>query len=125
MTMLSHVVVGSNDMAKAKAFYEPVMAALGHEMKELPDNRIFFANGQGTFAVRTPLNGEAATFANGSTIGFTAATPEQVDAFHVAGLANGGSCEGQPGERPSPRGPGYYAAYLRDPDGNKLCVIAR
>lgn len=123
--MLAHIVVGSNDMEKAKAFYRPVLLALGYEMKELPDGRIFFADEINLFAVRPPLNGEPATYANGGTIGFIAKTSEQADSFHAAGLANGGTCEGPPGPRPSSRGPDYYAAYLRDPDGNKMCAICR
>jgi catechol 2,3-dioxygenase-like lactoylglutathione lyase family enzyme len=123
--MLAHVVVGSNDMEKAKAFYRPVLSALGYEMVELPDNRFFFAGNHGMFAVRTPINGQPVTFANGSTIGFIAKTSDQANAFHAAGLANGGTCEGPPGPRQSTVGSSYYAAYLRDPDGNKICAICR
>ena len=73
----------------------------------------------------TPINGEPATFANGGTIGFAMQSPEQADAFHAAGVANGGTtCEDPPGWREGPGGK-LYLAYLRDPDGNKLCVLHR
>jgi predicted lactoylglutathione lyase len=75
--------------------------------------------------IRPPLNGEAATHGNGSTIGFTVDSAEQVDAWHAAGVATGGtSVEDPPGIRQGSFGP-LYLAYLRDPDGNKLCALHR
>jgi catechol 2,3-dioxygenase-like lactoylglutathione lyase family enzyme len=119
--MFTHVMVGSNDMDRAQAFYAAVLSALGYEMRELA-GRVFFVGDHGVFAVGRPINGAPATFANGGTIGFAAKTNDQVDAFYAAGLASGGACEGPPGPRQNARG-FAYAAYLRDPDGNKICAI--
>ena len=86
-------------------------------------DRIYYSHGGGTFVVTTPINGEPATHANGGTIGFSMTTPEQADAWHAAGVANGGkSVEDPPGPRNNGY-PGLYLAYLRDPDGNKLCAM--
>ena len=71
--------------------------------------------------ITTPINGEAACFANGGTVGFAAASSEIVDQFHAAALANGGACEGAP--EPRPQMPGLYVAYVRDPDRNKICAV--
>ena len=88
-------------------------------------NRYFYRGPTGTFGITTPINGEPATFANGGTIGFAMQSPEQADAFHAAGVANGGvTCEDPPGWREGPGGK-LYLAYLRDPDGNKLCALHR
>jgi catechol 2,3-dioxygenase-like lactoylglutathione lyase family enzyme len=79
----------------------------------------------GTFGITTPINGETATFGNGSTFGFAAKSPAEVDAFHAAGIANGGvTCEDPPGPRTNPAF-SYYIAYLRDPSGNKICAMCR
>ncbi len=81
-------------------------------------------NNGGAFGFVTPINGDAATFANGGTIGFAAPNKDAVDAFHAAGLANGGTCEGLPGKRPQAPG-NAYGAYLRDPTGNKICAFCQ
>ena len=80
--------------------------------------------GAARFGVGLPADGQAATHANGGTIGFAAQTKEQVDAFHAAGLANGGTCAGEPGKRPGAPG-NAYGAYLRDPTGNKICTFCQ
>jgi len=120
--MFTHIFVGTNDVAQAKQFYDAVLTSLGHgEGTMLPTGaRVIYMSPNGVFAVGTPANGEPATFANGGTIGLAASGPEAVDAAHAAGLANGGTCDGEPGPRPA--FPGSYGAYLRDPDGNKLCL---
>ena len=88
-------------------------------------NRYFYRSPTGSFGITTPINGEPATHGNGSTLGFTMQTPEQADAFHAAGVANGGTtCEDPPGWRDGSVGR-LYLAYLRDPDGNKLCALHR
>jgi catechol 2,3-dioxygenase-like lactoylglutathione lyase family enzyme len=88
-------------------------------------NRYFYRSPGGTFAISTPIFGQPATYGNGSTLGFSMASPEQADAFHAAGVANGGTtCEDPPGYREGPAGK-IYLAYLRDPDGNKLCALHR
>lgn len=118
--MFSHIVVGTNDIAQAKTFYDAALGALGHaEGMEIPDaNRVVYATEQGILMITHPFNGEPATFGNGITIGLNAPSPEAVDAFHKAGIAAGGTDDGAPGPRPAI--PGSYAAYLRDPTGNKL-----
>lgn len=122
--MYTHVMVGTNDAAKAKQFYDACFKALGGSEGAAFGDRVFYQHNGGAFGVGKPGNGEAATFANGGTIGFAAEGKEQIDAWHAAGLANGGTCEGEPGPRPNAPG-NAYGAYLRDPDGNKLCAFCQ
>lgn len=123
--MFSHVMVGTNDVAKAKQFYDATFAAFGGNAGVQDDKgRLIYMHNNGLFLVTPPINGEPATHANGGTIGF-AMTPEQADAWHAAGCANGGTaCEDPPGVREGGFG-NLYLAYLRDPDGNKLCALHR
>ncbi|GAM07028.1 MULTISPECIES: VOC family protein [Novosphingobium] len=120
--MFSHIFVGTNDAAAAKTFYDAVFGAYG--LKEgfgIKDGAAYvYSDGTANFIVGVPANGEAATFANGGTIGLKAASPEAVDAAYKAGLAAGGTCDGEPGPRAA--FPGSYGAYLRDPDNNKICL---
>lgn len=120
--MFSHIFVGSNDLDKAKVFYDAVFAAIGGKPGSTdPKGRLIYAHNGSMFLVGQPIDGEPASPANGGTIGFAMASPEQADAWHAAGLANGGSaCEDPPGVRPAMN---LYLAYLRDPDGNKLCAL--
>jgi catechol 2,3-dioxygenase-like lactoylglutathione lyase family enzyme len=123
--MFSHVMLGVSDLERSKKFYDAVLGALGHAPGVANKNRYFYRSSTGTFAISTPINGEPASHGNGSTVGFVAASTEQGDAWHAAGLANGGvTCEDPPGFREAPTGK-LYLAYLRDPDGNKLCVLYR
>ena len=123
--MFSHVMVGVNDLEVSKRFYDALFATMGIGAGVANKNRYFYRSAGGTFAISTPINGEPATHGNGSTIGFTAQSPEQADAWHAAGVAHGGTpCEDPPGFREGPGGK-LYLAYLRDPDGNKLCVLHR
>ena len=123
--MFSHVMLGVNDLEKSKAFYDALFGTLGIAPGFANKNRYFYRGAGGTFAISTPINGEPACCGNGSTVGFTAQSPEQADAWHAAGLAHGGTtCEDPPGLREGPGG-ALYLAYLRDPDGNKLCVLHR
>lgn len=123
--MLTHVMVGSNDLEASKKFYDAVLGTLGvPEPRNDAGRRYMYRHGKMTFGITTPIDGEPASAANGGTIGFAAASPEMVDAFHAAGLENGGTtCEDPPGLRPMETGGGYYLAYLRDPDGNKICAL--
>lgn len=123
--MFSHVMVGTNDVAKAKQFYDATFAAMGGNPGMQDDKgRLIYMHNGGLFLVTPPINGEPATHANGGTIGF-AMTPEQADAWHAAGCANGGTtCEDPPGVREGGFGK-LYLAYLRDPCGNKLCALHR
>lgn len=120
--MFTHIMVGANDPAKSIAFYDAALSELGIAGQTMGDRAFYSSPNGGAFGVGKPANGEAATFANGGTIGFKAESKEQVDAFHAAGCANGGTCEGKPGKRDGAPGDNY-GAYLRDPDGNKVCAF--
>jgi catechol 2,3-dioxygenase-like lactoylglutathione lyase family enzyme len=123
--MFSHVMVGVNDLEASRKFYDALLGALGIGPGFANKNRYFYRSPGGSFGITTPINGESANHGNGSTIGFTMASPEQADAFHAAGVANGGTtCEDPPGWRDGPGGK-IYLVYLRDPDGNKLCGLHR
>lgn len=124
--MFSHVVVGANDIEASNRFYDAVLGALGVPAGRLDEKgRVFYMTATGVFGITKPIDGRAATAANGGTIGFAATTPEAVHAWHAAGLANGGTtCEDPPGIREGKRGK-LYLAYLRDPSGNKICALHR
>jgi catechol 2,3-dioxygenase-like lactoylglutathione lyase family enzyme len=123
--MLSHVMIGSNDIERSQRFYDAVLATLGcgagtRNVAGSGHVRLFYRHDGGMFAVSQPIDGKPATVANGATIGFRCGSTGQVDAFHAAALAHGGqSVEDPPGLRAA----GYYIAYVRDPDGHKLCAI--
>ncbi len=124
--MFSHVFVGANDIDASKKFYDAALAALGlPEGKPDPKGRVFYRTKTGMFGLTKPIDGKPACHANGGTVGFSAETPEQVKAFHDAGVAAGGkSIEDPPGWREN--GPvKLYLAYLRDPAGNKVCALCR
>ena len=124
--MFSHVMVGANDVAASKKFYDAVLGAIGvPEGRADPKGRIFYRTKSGVFGITKPIDGKVATHANGGTIGFAADSPEQADAWHAAGIANGGkTCENPPGIREGSAGK-MYLAYLRDLDGNKICAMHR
>jgi catechol 2,3-dioxygenase-like lactoylglutathione lyase family enzyme len=123
--MFSHVMIGTNDLDRAKSFYDAVLGALETPPGVVDRHRVFYRTQAGIFAVSLPIDGEPATHANGGTVGFACASAEQADAWHAAGLANGGvSIEDPPGVREGPTGK-LYLAYLRDPDGNKICALHR
>ena len=123
--MFSHVMVGVSDLEQSKQFYDALLGTIGVAPGVANKNRYFYRSPTGTFAISTPLDGAPATHGNGSTIGFLVESPEQGDAFHAAGIAHGGTtCEDPPGFRDGPVGH-IYLAYLRDPDGNKLCALHR
>jgi catechol 2,3-dioxygenase-like lactoylglutathione lyase family enzyme len=123
--MFSHVMVGVNDLEVSKKFYDALLGTLGIGPGVANKNRYFYRSPTGLFGITTPINGEPATHGNGSTLGFAMQSPEQADAFHAAGIANGGTpCEEPPGFREGPSGK-LYLAYVRDPDGNKICALHR
>jgi catechol 2,3-dioxygenase-like lactoylglutathione lyase family enzyme len=123
--MFSHVMLGVNDLEASKKFYDALLAPLGIGPGVANRNRYFYRSPTGVFAITTPINGQPATHGNGSTIGFNVTSPEQGNALHAAGVANGGNtCEDPPGFREGPTGK-IYLAYLRDPDGNKICALHR
>ncbi|WP_337186452.1 VOC family protein [Phenylobacterium sp.] len=123
--MFSHIMVGANDLPRAKAFYDALLGTLGVGPAMQDGHRIFYMTPTGVFAVSEPIDGQPATHANGATIGFACKDSAQVDAWHAAGVAAGGtSIEDPPGLREGGLGK-LYLAYLRDPDGNKLCALHR
>lgn len=128
--MFSHVLLGSNEIEKSKQFYDAVLGMLGageafRNVSATGHVRLFYRHEGSSFGIGEPINGEAATFANGATIGFKCNSPEQVKQFHDVAVAHGGtSVEDPPGLRDGSLGP-VHLAYVRDPDGNKLCAMYR
>ena len=124
--MFSHMMVGSNDLDRSRSFYDALFGALGAKPgRQDEKGRLSYARNGAVFMITSPIDGQAATHGNGSTIGFTLDSPEQVHAWHEAGVAAGGKAiEDPPGVRQGSFGP-LYLAYLRDPDGNKLCALHR
>ena len=120
--MFTHCFLGTNDVERSRKFYNAALGALGYEPHEIPIGTVY-GDGETNLIVASPANGEAHTVSNGHTLGFRAKDYAAVDAFHANGLANGGSDEGEPGVRPNSPGQ-MYGAYLRDPDGNKICAFA-
>lgn len=124
--MFSHIMLGANDIDESKKFYDATLGVLGYKPGVIdPKGRVFWMEKSGVFSISKPINGEAACPANGGTVGFAVDSPEQADAWHAAGLANGGTAiEDAPGVREGTIG-SLYLAYLRDPAGNKLCALKR
>ena len=128
--MFSHVMIGSNDIERSKRFYDAVLGVLGigepaRNRNATGQERLFYRHDGSTFCVTQPINGQPASIVNGSTFGFKCSSPEQVRQFHDTALAHGGtSIENPPGLREGALG-AMYLAYVRDPDGNKLCALHR
>ncbi len=128
--MFNHIMVGSNDIERSQRFYDAVLATLGagaplRNQASTGHMRLFYRHEGNTFCVSEPINGEAATAANGGTIGFKCSSAEQVRQFHDVAVAHGGtSIEDAPGLRQGGLG-AMHLAYVRDPDGNKLCALYR
>lgn len=129
--MFSHITVGTRDLERARRFYDAVLLPLGLKRRVVtPDGgplALCWVTGQALlprFYVYMPYDGEPATVGNGSMVAFLAPTQEAVSVAHAGGLAQGGTDEGAPGVRPH-YGDGYFGAYLRDPDGNKVHVVHR
>ncbi len=128
--MLNHVLVGSSDLERSKHFYDAVLGVLGagEPARFQADGqpvRLIYRHEGSSFGIGTPANGQAATNGNGSTIAFRCSSAEQVQQFHDTAVANGGSSiEDMPGLRDTNMGP-VFLAYVRDPDGNKLCATYR
>lgn len=129
--MFSHVTLGSSDLDRAEKFYNAVLQPLGlvqrNVMADTGPKALCWANAAEElpyFYIYAPFDGKAATPGNGAMVAFMAGSPDAVDKAFAGGMANGGQSEGDPGERPH-YAPGYYGAYLRDPDGNKLHVVYR
>lgn len=128
--MFSHVMLGSNDIERSKRFYDAVLGVLGagepmRNQNATGQTRLFYRHDGGTFCLSEPIDGESATASNGFTLGFKCQSPEQLKAFHDTALAHGGvSIEDPPGLREGKMG-AMYLAYVRDPDGHKLCAMCR
>lgn len=128
--MLNHVMLGTNDIEKSKAFYTAVLGVLGAgepmvHVNDTGQTRLFYMHDGSTFSISEPINGEPATCANGFTIGFKCDSPEQLQKLHDVAVANGGtSSEDPPGLREGSMGP-MYLCYFTDPDGHKICGIHR
>ncbi|MEN3749292.1 VOC family protein [Sphingomonas sp. HF-S3] len=128
--MLNHVMVGATDIERAKRFYDAVLGVLGagEPLRNVAGSghvRLFYRHDGSTFCVSEPIDDAPATFGNGSTIGFKCSSLDQVREFHDVAVAHGGtSIEDAPGPRDSVMGR-INLAYVRDPDGNKLCAIHR
>ncbi len=125
--MFSHVMLGADDIAGSKTFYDASLGALGVPEGIVDEwGRVVYAQAGGRFLITPPIDGQPASHGNGSTMGFLAESPEAADAWHAAGLASGGTaCEDPPGVREVTGGRKLYLAYLRDPSGNKLCATHR
>ncbi len=124
--MFSHIMVGANDVQESKIFYDAILGALGYQPGTIDDKgRCFYVTDSGIFAISKPIDGKPACAGNGSTIGFQVKSQAAADAWHAAGIANGGTtCEDPPGVREGSVGK-LYLAYLRDPSGNKICALQR
>ena len=124
--MYSHMMVGSNDIERSKKFYDATFKAIGGKEAIMDEKgRLIYLHNGGAFLVTKPIDGEPATAGNGCTVGI-AMSPEQADAWHAAGVEAGGTAiEDPPGVRGEGTPNAMYLAYLRDPDGNKLCALHR
>ncbi len=120
--MFNHIFVGTNDIESSRKFYDATMGALGFAGHPLPHGTVYPSE-NGSFIVAKPADGETATSMNGFTFGFRAADYDAVEAWYAAGLASGGTDCGKPGFRENSPG-NMFGAYLRDPDGHKLCAFA-
>lgn len=120
--MFSHVSLGTNDAARAAAFYDPLLAALGIGPGKRRGGSVDYSSGMIGFSLEQPSDGNPAGVGNGVHVCFAAGSRAAVDAFHRTALAHGGTCAGPPGLRPE-YDANYYAAFVRDPDGNKIEVV--
>ena len=128
--MLNHTMIGSNNIQRTKTFYDAVLGVLGagpamEHVNDTGQTRLFYIHDGSTFGISEPINGAPATVANGATVGFICNSPEQLQEFHDAAIANGGTTsEDPPGVREGSMGT-MYLCYFLDPDGHKICGIHR
>ena len=120
--MIHHVSLGTNDLGRAKAFYDAVFALLGLRLLSHDDKSLDYGVGEVLFSLEIPVDGEKATVGNGVHVAFTARDPDMVDKFYRVALENGGTEDGPPGLRPEYNAH-YYGAFVRDPDGNKIEAV--
>ena len=128
--MLNHTMLGTNDIEKSRKFYDAVLAVLGAgepvvHVNDTGQTRLFYIHNGSSFCITEPINGQPASAANGTTIGFRCDSPEQIQQFHDVAIANGGtSIEEAPGLREGSMGP-MHLCYFLDPDGHKICGLYR
>ena len=122
--MIHHVSVGTNDLRRARLFYDSLMVLIGFRVLKSSERSVHYGASDIVFSLETPVNGKPASPGNGVHIAFQAPDRETVRRFHSAAMANGGSDEGAPGIRENYNA-NYYGAFVRDPDGNKLCALHR
>jgi catechol 2,3-dioxygenase-like lactoylglutathione lyase family enzyme len=120
--MIHHLSLGTNDLEKARAFYDPVLALLGLRLLKEDDKSLDYGVGMVLFSLETPVDGKPAAPGNGVHVAFTAEDPDMVDEFYRIALAHGGTGDGEPGLRPEYNA-NYYGAFVRDPDGNKIEAV--
>lgn len=120
--MIHHLSLGTNDLEKARAFYDPVLGLLGLRLLKEDDKSLDYGVGMVLFSLETPVDGKPATPGNGVHVAFTAEDPDMVDEFYRVALAHGGTGDGKPGLRPEYNA-NYYGAFVRDPDGNKIEAV--
>ena len=120
--MIHHVSVGTNDMKRARAFYEPLMSLIGFRMLKSSDKAVHFGSSDIMFSLETPINGLRAAPGNGVHIAFQAPDRQTVRRFHETAIANGATDEGAPGIRENYNA-NYYGAFVRDLDGNKIEAV--
>jgi catechol 2,3-dioxygenase-like lactoylglutathione lyase family enzyme len=123
--MIGYVTLGTNDIDKARNFYDQVLAEIGlSQMMKVDDDRGFtmYGDGKPVLAITRPHDGKPASVGNGSMLALSLDSQEKVDRVHARALALGGADEGAPGFRPQGATSGFYGAYFRDPDGNKICA---
>jgi catechol 2,3-dioxygenase-like lactoylglutathione lyase family enzyme len=120
--MIHHVSVGTNDVQRARAFYDPLMALIGFRVLKSSDRSVHYGASDIVFSLETPVNGEPASAGNGVHIAFQAPDRETVRRFHSSAITNGGRDEGAPGIREQYNA-NYYGAFVRDPDGNKIEAV--
>ena len=128
--MLNHTMLGTNDIERSRHFYNAILAVIGagepiENVNDTGQTRLFYIHDGSAFCITEPINGQPATSANGTTIGFRCNSPEQIQEFHDVAIANGGtSIEDTPGLRDGSMGP-MYLCYFLDPDGHKICGLYR
>ena len=128
--MFSHIMIGTDDIESSKKFYDSILAVIGinnpvRNKNETGQQRLFYAHNGSVFCITEPINGEPASFANGSTIGFVCESPQQVQEFHAVAIANGAtSIEAPPGLRDNSTGK-KHLCYFLDLDGHKICGMYR
>jgi catechol 2,3-dioxygenase-like lactoylglutathione lyase family enzyme len=120
--MIHHVSIGTNDMPRARAFYDAVMGVLGLRLLKAADHAAHYGVGEIIFSIMRPLNGKPASAGNGVHIAFPVRTRAMVGEFYRAGLQHGGTSDGAPGLRPE-YDVNYYGAFVCDPDGNKIEAV--